>query len=190
THSTINTTIFEGSNVTFTATITGGTTPISYQWQKGTNGVFVDLSNGGKSSGATTTNMTITGVSMSDMGDYRLVASNVAGSVNSGVTTLARVLSNMSDITSPNDQIDVYLGTTPFAAEVVTHAIDNNTQKYLSVDPDDAAPFDPVGFIVQPSIGNTIVTGLRIYAANDAEGRDPTSFTLEGSLDGGSYTTI
>ncbi len=190
THSTINTTIFEGSNVTFTATLTGGTTPISYQWQKGTNGVFVDLSNGGKISGATTTNMTITGVSLSDMGDYRLVASNVAGSVNSGVTTLARVLSNMSDITSPNDQIDVYLGTTPFTAEVVTHAIDNNTQKYLSVDPDDAAPFDPVGFIVQPSIGNTIVTGLRIYAANDAEGRDPTSFTLEGSLDGGSYTAI
>lgn len=189
-HSTINTTVFEGSNVTFTATITGGTTPITYRWQKGTNGVFVDLADGGRISGSATTNMTITGATLSDMGDYRLVASNVVGPVNSGVTTLANILSSLPDITAPGDQIDVYLGVTKFAAEVVSHAIDNNTQKYLSVDSDDKAPFDPVGFIVQPSIGNTIVTGLRIYAANDASERDPTSFTLEGSLDGGSYTTI
>jgi hypothetical protein len=50
---------------------------------------------------------------------------------------------------------------------------------------DATAPFvGPVGIVVQPAIGNTIVTALRIYTANDADGRDPANYVLEGSIDG------
>jgi len=48
------------------------------------------------------------------------------------------------------------------------------------------------GFIVTPSMGATVVTGLRLYTANDAENRDPASYILEGSNNGvsGPFTTI
>jgi hypothetical protein len=42
-----------------------------------------------------------------------------------------------------------------------------------------------------PSKGRTIVSGPRFYTANDSDGRDPASYVLEGSNDGGaSYTLI
>jgi hypothetical protein len=44
---------------------------------------------------------------------------------------------------------------------------------------------------VTPAIGATLVTGIRIYTANDAPERDPAGFKLEGSNDGGaSYSLI
>jgi hypothetical protein len=35
-----------------------------------------------------------------------------------------------------------------------------------------------------------VVTGLRVYTANDATERDPIDFKLEGSNDGATYTTV
>jgi hypothetical protein len=76
-------------------------------------------------------------------------------------------------------------------------AIDNTTSKYLNfgTDGDQAAPFvGPVGLTVTPALGasgtGTIVTGLRVYNANDAVERDPTTYTLEGSNDGTTFTQI
>lgn len=182
-------TVFEGSNVTFNAIITGGTEPISYQWQKGTNGVYVNVNNGGNITGATTTNMIIT-ATPADIADYRLVASNVNGPVNSGVVTLQRVLSTLPDITAPGDVITLIAGTTP-ANENVQRVVDNTTSKYLNFDADAVSPFvGPVGFTIQPASGNTIVSALRFYTANDSDGRDPADYLLEGSLDGVSFTPI
>jgi len=182
---------YEGSNVVFNAVITGGTEPITYQWQKGTNGVYVNVVDGGTISGATTTNMVISSAAPSDAADYRLVASNVVGPVNSGIVTLNRVLSTLPDVTSPGDQITIIAGTTP-GGEAVSHAVDNDLAKYLNFDSiDTSAPFvGPVGFILKPALGNTIVSALRFYTANDAEGRDPADYVLEGSQDGSSFTPI
>ena len=179
--------IYEGTNVTFNAVISGGTAPITYQWQKGTNGVYVNLVNGGNIAGVTTTNLVITGATTSNVGDYRLVASNITGPVASGILTISRVVSPLNDVTSPGDTITITTGTAGGGAEAVTSAVDNTIQKFLGVS---TTPFSGSGFIVKPALGNTIVSVLRIYTANDAEGRDPADYVLEGSLDGIGFTAI
>jgi hypothetical protein len=53
------------------------------------------------------------------------------------------------------------------------------------------APFaGPVGFVVSPSAGRSIVSKLRFYTANDAEARDPVNYVLEGSNDGTTWSLI
>lgn len=99
-----------------------------------------------------------------------------------------------SDITFPGDPIvaidgtddgDGAVGGSP-AGEGVEQAIDNTVLKYLNFQDLNS------GFAVTPSVGATVVTGLRIYTANDAEARDPASFELSGSLSGlgGPWTLI
>src|SRR5262245_14434830 len=102
--------------------------------------------------------------------------------------------SAQSDVTSPGDPIVLVNGTNdgdanagaPPAAEGVEHVIDNVGQKYLNF-------LDlGSGFAVQPRVGATVVTGLRLYTANDSEARDPASYLLQGSTVGtnGPWTTI
>ena len=69
--------IVPGSDVSFSVTATG-TAPLSYQWQKD----GVDLP------GATTAQLTITGVMESDEGGYRCVVTNIAGMDTSNTATL------------------------------------------------------------------------------------------------------
>src|SRR6267142_177608 len=174
---------YEGPDQTFTATISGGTPPLSYRWQKGTNGVFANLTNGGNISGATTTNLTVSGTSLSDSADYRLVVSNIVGVVNSGVDTFL-VLSSLQDVTIPGDSIAAVGGTSPLN-EGVTHASDNDTAKYLNFG-GGTTPFSGIaGLIVTPNSGRSVVSVLRFYTANDFPERDPADYFLEGSNDGG-----
>ena len=97
-----------------------------------------------------------------------------------------------SDITAPGDAIVLVNGVNdgdgdagpPPAGEVVSHAIDNVTQKYLNF-------LDlGSGFSVTPGVGSTFVTGLRLFTANDVEARDPASYRLEGSNNGLDFSLI
>jgi hypothetical protein len=74
----------------------------------------------------------------------------------------------------------------------VLNAIDNTTTKYLNYDAfDTGLPFvGPVGFVVTPSLGASVVSKLRFYTANDTEARDPVHYVLEGSNDGSSWSLI
>jgi len=56
----------------------------------------------------------------------------------------------------------------------------------------DAAPFQgPVGFVVTPKIGLTVLKGLRLFTASSHPEDDPADYLLEGSTDGGvTFTTI
>ena len=59
--------------------------------------------------------------------------------------------------------------------EQVEQTIDNLGQKHLSF-------YDlGSGLIVEPVVGPTVLSGLRVYPANDAPERDPASYVLEGS---------
>jgi hypothetical protein len=168
-----------------------GTAPISVQWQVGTDGNFVNLTNAGAFSGVTTTNLVLTGATAANAVDYRLVATNTAGSTIGDVAHI-NVVSTKTDVTTTADTITIVGGSSP-DAEVVAHAIDDDTQKYLNygTDGDQNAPFaGPVGFEVTLANGPAVVTGLRVYTANDAPERDPIDFKLEGSNDGTNFTTV
>jgi hypothetical protein len=68
--------VLDGVTAIFSVAATGGQ-PLSYQWQfNGTN-----LTDVGGITGSTTTNLTISNVSMVNVGTYAVVASNLAGAV-------------------------------------------------------------------------------------------------------------
>ncbi len=76
-----------GSNVVFTTTVTGSV-PLSFHWR--TNGV--NLVNNAVVSGATTNVLTLTGISLTNAGNYTLVVTNAYGSITSSVATLTVLL--------------------------------------------------------------------------------------------------
>ena len=92
-------------------------------------------------------------------------------------------LLTLDDVTLPGDPIQIVNGVNdgdtssgpPPATEGVANAIDNTTNKYLNF-----LDFGS-GFIVSPSRGPSNVRAIRIYSANDASSRDPSSFILEGA---------
>lgn len=89
------------------------------------------------------------------------------------------------DVTQPGDTIIPSSGNSP-GSEAVANAIDNQPTKYLNFDggrDGTNAGFSPSGFVVSPSIGRTLVTGISMQSANDGPERDPKDITLEGSND-------
>ncbi len=88
-----------------------------------------------------------------------------------------------TDVTQPGDPIVGTSNNYP-GSEGVANSIDNQPTKYLNFDRLNT------GFTVTPGVGDTIVMGLTLTSANDAVERDPSSYTLEGSNDGASFTPI
>ncbi len=92
-----------------------------------------------------------------------------------------------SDITQPGDVITATSSNSP-GSEGAANAIDNKTTKYLNFDGANNAV--ATGFVVTPSVGATIVTGLTLQSANDAPERDPATYKLEGSNDGTTFAVV
>ncbi|MEX2138356.1 MAG: PEP-CTERM sorting domain-containing protein [Pirellulales bacterium] len=109
------------------------------------------------------------------------------------VLGFASAVHAQSDVTAPGDAIvpvdlDGTVGSSP-GGEPVANAINNQRIKYLNFgEPTGATSELNTGLIVTPTLGSTIggtvVTGLRLYTANDAEPRDPASYALAGSVTG------
>ena len=91
-----NQTVMQGTNVTFSVTVTG-TSPLSYQWYFNTNTLMV---------GATNTTLTLTNVQITNAGFYRVVITNVLGGVFSSNVVLTVLIPPVVNLTSPtNGQI-------------------------------------------------------------------------------------
>ncbi len=91
---------------------------------------------------------------------------------------------NDADVTKLGDKI-AGLSFNYNGGEGPANAIDNNrATKYLNFDKENS------GFIVKPSLGATIITGLVLTTANDCPERDPASITIRGSQDGINYVDI
>jgi len=93
----------------------------------------------------------------------------------------------------PGDSIIASSANEP-GSEGVANAIDGTQAKYLNFDSANDAKTS--GFIVTPSVGATIITGLGMQTANDSPDRDVKECTIEGSNDSitnytdGTWTTI
>ncbi len=90
-----------GKTVTFNAVV-GGQAPLNYLWQK--NGI--NLTNGGKISGATSASLMVSGLVGTNIGNYSVVITNVFGSATSALAFLSVVNPATNDTFNPN------LGTT------------------------------------------------------------------------------
>ena len=85
--SPISQTNLAGSNVVLTA-VASGTATLNYQWR--TNGI--NLANGGIVSGATSSTLTLNGITTNFAGNYTVVVTNAYGAVTSSVASLTVVL--------------------------------------------------------------------------------------------------
>ncbi|MGC3960731.1 MAG: immunoglobulin domain-containing protein [Verrucomicrobiota bacterium] len=181
-----------GSPASFTASAIANVT-ITYQWQKGTNGVYVNVVDGGTFSGAQTTTLSISAAAEVDEADYRMAATTVAGTTYSAAASLT-VITALAVMTSPSDAITAYqpLGGSSPGGEAVSHAIDQNTSKYLNFGTGGNINSGniPLGFVVTPSVGRTRLNAMILYTANDATERDPGNVVLEGSDNGGSSWSL
>jgi hypothetical protein len=168
------------------STAVAGLGPFTYQWQKGTNGAFVNLSNAGNVSGATTTTLVINPANyFSDAADYRVIAGSTGGSSTSAVAT-ASLVSTLTDVTQPGDPITMF-GGTPFGDGPVVNAINDSLANKWGAN---VTIPTAIGCVVTPNVGGTLVTGLRFYTANDSPPRDPANYKLEGSLNSGANYTL
>ena len=82
-----STTVASGRTAVLTVTATSTSGPMTYQWRKG----GVDVSNGARVSGATTSTLTLSGVEASDAGQYTVEVRNTAGPTLSDTATLSVV---------------------------------------------------------------------------------------------------
>jgi soluble cytochrome b562 len=99
------------------------------------------------------------------------------------VQLLGRLLPG--NVLQPDDDIIASSANSP-GSEGVRNAISRTDSKYLNFDSGrDGADngFSPSGFVVTPSIGRTLVTGISMQSANDAPERDPRAIRIEGSND-------
>ncbi len=180
---------FGGDTVTFSASVTGSA-PVTYQWQRGTNGVFVNVSNGGNVSGANSSSLVISGSTKANNSEYRLIASNAGGSVFSTTNTLT-VMTQGNNVLNIGDTLTDFPNVVADpVGQGQTNIIDRTLAKWLNFGKNTTPWGGPVGFVVTPAMGRTIVTTVRFYAANDTTARDPADFTLEGSNDGGSSYSL
>src|SRR5665213_3093530 len=166
--------VYPGNAAVFSVTPSLGTLP-SYQWQYVNNsGATNNVVNGPTGTGST-----------------------ISGA-NSPLSPLTLLVSTSSVITTPGDPIaDFYnaIGTAdPFPATGLgaSNIIDGTLTPYLNYG--GAARGNsftgPVGFVVTPSIGNTVVTAARIYASTNSTADDPADITLYGSTNGLTWSFI
>src|SRR5581483_7489047 len=189
---------FGPDNASFTAIPSFTPTP-SVSWSKGTNGVYVPLTDGGNISGSQTTTLSLNPTTFADAADYIAIANSSSGFVTSSVAHLYIYSTNL-DVSQPTDPVSEFgdtTGTRYGGNALPANAIDDVMTEWQNGGSGLNAsagfpPFGgPVGLIITPAAGSTVVTGLRVYPGQDAVANDPNSFVLEGSNDGGTnYTPI
>jgi hypothetical protein len=192
--------VYAGQNAVFQANLAFGTFP-TYQWQFTDGATFTNnlvngpTGTGSTISGANSLTLTVSGVSSADLGYYTCQAENsFPSTTNSAIIPLTLLVSTASDIAQPGDPITDFGEAIPSPAGLtLPDVIDSTMATYLNYGEsgNTAGPFyGPVGIIVTPNLGSSIVTALRFVNAVNAPTCDPADYMLEGSNDGGNTWTI
>jgi len=92
-------TVVQGTNVSFSATFNGD--HLTYQWYTNSTG----LHNNPKISGATSSALTISNVTLSDMGNYSVIASNIFNGAASGSAKLTVVTNPVISFITPKTNV-------------------------------------------------------------------------------------
>ena len=79
--------LYVGQSAQFTL-LTTNPPPLSYQWEVERNGTYVNLTNGGRFSGATSPTLIISNLTVGDSTNYQVSLSNAGGMTNSTVAAL------------------------------------------------------------------------------------------------------
>jgi len=196
--------VYTGKSAVFSVRLGLGTQP-AYQWQKTDGLTFTNnLANGATGSGsyilgATSSTLTVSNVSASDAAFYYTceITNALPSEVISPAAPLRLLVSTNLPVTRPGDTItDFYnaIGTgDPNPSGLgAARIIDGTLLPYLNYGANTPGNIfgGPVGFVVTPSIGSTLVTGARIYTSTNATADDPADFSLYGSDDGVNWSFI
>jgi hypothetical protein len=212
--------VYAGQTAVFSINLVVGTHPTpNYQWQLTdgatfTNNIGNGMTTGGSTiSGATTPTLTIANVSSFDTGNntynYQCLVSNPAGSAASPAAPLTLRVSTATNVVQVGDPISDFYGGSfsgnlyagggtageayPSPAGLtVNYVIDGTDEQYLNygASGSDTVFTGPVGVILQPSAGSSIVTAARFIAPVNAPICDPADFELDGSPDGINWKPI
>ena len=175
----------------------------SFRWQSVIGGVTNKLSDGGNISGSGTTNLTIANVGAGNVGLYQCVIATGTRTNSSPLAPLTLLPYTGGNILQRGDALmDVnnnpptappYNSVPPTFYMSVTNVEDGSLNQYVNYGFNgDTNPFEgPVGFVVTPQIGSTVVRGLRLFTSGSHPEDDPADYLLQGSTDGGvTFTTI
>jgi hypothetical protein len=199
--------VFAGGTASFSFSPAFASSP-AFQWQSIIAGVTNNLTNNANISGATTTNLILANVSTSNVGLYQCLITTGAATRTSPAAPLTILTSTaaaplqigdsasvVGDILQLGDTLSDFGTNTasPFNSipppfDMAVNNIEDGTLfQYVNFGANGSvAPFaGPVGFIVTPQIGATVVTGMRLFTASSHPEDDPQDFLLEGSIDGG-----
>lgn len=111
-------TVNPGASLTFTVTAIG-TSALTYQWRKD----GVDLSDGGRISGATSAALTITAAQESDEGNYTVVVTNAAASRTVTSRTAVAVVLGAPEILTPPAAINEFGAGSSFTLTALVRGV-------------------------------------------------------------------
>lgn len=119
--------VTEGASASFTASATGGTTPYTHQWQKGTTNI----------TGATSGTYTISSTVLADAGNYRdIITDAAAASVSSAAATLTvNAVVTSPTVTYGYSSTDPFVNNTtaPVISSPVTITVTHNADIVFSL---------------------------------------------------------
>ncbi|HWX21539.1 MAG TPA: lamin tail domain-containing protein [Candidatus Binatia bacterium] len=184
-------TLLVGSAAQLSATASGP--PSSYQWQKGTNGVYVNATNVGDLTGSRSNVLTFSALAYSDGADYRLIATNSVGKATSQVATVtvlpplavAAVNPPAGSTVSNLTQVQVTFNRNVFGVDPADFLV--NGQPAASITPAISGGSNYTFTFTQPAPGSLSIGWDAGQGISDAAG-NPFNSTAPGST--WSYTLI
>lgn len=171
-----------------------------YQWQFSSDG-----GNTWANVGANSSSLTITGATGANAGLYHcVITDNVTSVVGTTPPASLGIITSATNILQVGDTLlDIsnnIVGpgnTVPAPIYVSVSDVEDQTLfKYenfgVNGNSTTTGFTGPAGFIVAPKVGNTVVSGIRIFTASTHPEADPINYTLQGSTSGtnGPWTTL